>query len=211
LKNDRKKEEKRKQGRPSKSEAPRVPWDKVDELLVHGEKDENGDLDYPSFRNLAERFDVSHSSISKYAKQHNCLSRRKDAEKRKHELSDIKLGKLRAEESALKRDDMIRAIERFLIKFEQALVEDRVRCDNPTDYNTMVRLRAFVMGDADARTDLVAGLTLDDLIAAHAEYREAMIDSTPEMRGEVVPISGNAVKKSRKKPPVSRGDREPLR
>ena len=125
--------------------------------------------------------------------------RRKDAEKRKRELSDIKLGELRAEESALKRDDLIRAIERFLIKFEQALVEDRVRYDNPTDYNTMVRLRAFVMGDVDARNELVAGLTLDDLIEAHAEYRGAMIDSTPDMRGEVVPMSGNAVKKSRKK------------
>jgi hypothetical protein len=198
LKNDRKKK-KEKQGRPSKSEAPRVPWDEVDKLLVHGEADADGNIGFPSLRKLAERFNSSHSSISRYAKQHNCLSRRKDAEKRKHELSDIKLTELRAEESALKRDDMIRAIERFLLKFEQALVEDRVRCDNPTDYNTMVRLRAFVMGDADARTDLVAGLTLDDLIAAHAEYREAMIDSTPEMRGEVVPMSGNSVKKSRKK------------
>ena len=32
-------------------------------------------------------------------------------------LSDFKLSELRAGESALQRDDMIRAIERFLIKF----------------------------------------------------------------------------------------------
>ena len=110
-----------------------MPWNEVDELLVHGEKDEQGSIRFPSFRNLSKRYGVSHSSIAKYAKRHNCLLRRADSEKRKQTLSDFKLSELRAGESALQRDDMLRAIERFLIKFEQALVEDRVRCDNPTD------------------------------------------------------------------------------
>ena len=190
------KTKKRKIGRPSKSEKPRVPWDEVDELLVHGEKNEDGVLKYPSFRKLGERFDVAHSSIARFATQHNCLHRREQAEKNRKELSDIKLSELRADEIAVTKDDMIRTMDRFLMKFEQAVIEDRVRCDNPSDYNLILRLRAFVVGDAEARTELVAGLTLDDLIEAHAEYREELKKSTPEERGELVPLPVDETGKS---------------
>jgi hypothetical protein len=120
------------------------------------------------------------------------------------------LSELRADEIAVKKDDMIRTMDRFLMKFEQAVIEDRVRCDNPTDYNTIVRLRAFVIGDADARNELIANLTLDDLIEAHAEYREELRKSTPEQRGEVVPLPVDEKKKTTDAAPISREDHEPL-
>jgi uncharacterized protein YdcH (DUF465 family) len=203
------KKKKRKTGRPSKSETPRVAWDEVEQLLVHGEKNEEGVIEYPSFRCLGERFDVAHSTIAKFAKQHNCLHRREQAEKNRKEMSDIKLSELRADKIAVKRDDMIRAMDRFIFKFEKALMEDRVRCDNPTDYNTIIRLRAFVLGDADTRNELVAGLTLDDLIAAHDEYRKGLKESTPEMRGEVVPFPDTNQDKDDNNDIINKEDREP--
>jgi hypothetical protein len=181
----------RKIGRPKKNGEAKVPWDTVDKLLVHGEKvktDKGTSTHFPSFRELGKRFDVAHSSIARYSQQHNCLQRRAQAAKKVLQISDEKLAQFRADELTLKRDDMLRMLEKFLIQFEVALNEGRVRCDNPTDFNTMVRLRAFIIGDADERNELVAGLTLDDLIEAHKEYREAMIESTPEMRGELVPL-----------------------
>ncbi|MCP4605648.1 MAG: hypothetical protein GY847_34870 [Proteobacteria bacterium] len=181
--------EKRTRGRPLKGAVPRVPWDDVDSLIVNGEtiELENGTTTaFPSFREIGERYGVSHSLIAKYSRQHNCLRRRKQMEKRVHEMADLKLADFRSDELAIRKDDMIRAIDKFLLKFEQALCEDRVRVDNPTDYNTMVRLKAFILGDADSRQEHVGDITLEDLARRHADAKDSYKETTPEMRGEVI-------------------------
>lgn len=189
-------------GRRLKSEGPSFPREEVDRLLVHGEvrelEDGGGEyVHYPTYRELGERYGVAHSVIAKYATQHNCLNRRKQTKKRVRDISDDKLAELRAEALAVKRDDIVRAIDRFLVDFETALREGRVRCDNPSDYNTIVRLRAFVLGDSDSRAELIVGLTPEELARRHKEYQQAMGDSTPEVRGEVIPL-----------PAPARGDRD---
>jgi len=40
----------------------------------------------------------------------------------------------------------------YLVGFEQALGEGRVRFDNPTDFNTMLRLKEFILGGLLYRT-----------------------------------------------------------
>ncbi|MDJ0766778.1 MAG: hypothetical protein QNJ97_27645 [Myxococcota bacterium] len=183
---------KRSAGRPLKNVNPVVPWDEVDSLIVHGEavETENGTATvHPSFREIAKRYGVSHSLISKYSRQHNCMRRRKQLEKRVRELADLKIAEYRAEELAIRKDDMVRAIDKFLLQFEESLTEGRVRVDNPTDYNTMVRLRSFIMGDADSRQEHIDGITLDELARRHEEARNAVKETTPAMRGEVVKLS----------------------
>ena len=181
----------KKAGRPKKSTKSPVPWDTIDKLLVHGEKVKKGKATtthFPSFRELAKRFGISHSSISRYATHHNCLQRRTQATKKVLKFSDDKLAQYRAEELALKRDDLLRMLEKFMVQFEEALSEGRVRCDNPTDFNTMVRLREFLLGNADANTGVVANITLEKIAERYEQMQKEWDESTPEMRGEVVPI-----------------------
>ena len=166
-------------GRPMKNDGPAFPAEEVDRLIVHGEEVPVGDgsavtVAFPSFREIARRFDVSHSLIARYAQQHDCLGRRKRAQRRIEHRADEKLIELRAEALAVTRDDQVRTIDRFLVQFERALQEGRVRCDNPSDFNVMVRLREFILGEADSRTEVVNGMpTLEELQARHREMLQA--------------------------------------
>ena len=185
---DDKKNKPRSRGRPLKNAGPSVPWDQVDMLLVHGEATEEGGVVYPGYREIAERYSVAHSMIAKYAKHHNCLTRRKQAKKRMQEMADEKLSELRADKLAISKDDTLRIIDRFVAQFEEALKEGRVRCDNPTDYNTMMRLRSYIQGDADARAELVGGLSLEEIERLHKETADSWDRSSPKIRGEVVKL-----------------------
>ncbi|WP_437810776.1 hypothetical protein [Sorangium sp. So ce1078] len=77
----------RARGRPRRADAPIVPWDEVDRLLVFGErvKDEATGRDavsFPSYTGLAERYGVSKSRIWQYAKRAKCLRRREESRER---------------------------------------------------------------------------------------------------------------------------------
>lgn len=179
-------------GRPTKGDGYAFPHDEVDNLLVHGETVEAEDgghrqVKYPSYRELAEKYGVAHSLIGKFAREHNCLARRQQAEKRVRSMSDIKLAEMRADEFAVSRDDGIRCIDRFLAQFEAAVLEGRVRCDNPPDYNLMTRLKAFLLGEADSRHQELGGITLEDMQAAHARLlkQEEEIRRNPAITGMV--------------------------
>ncbi len=176
-------------GRRIKSDGPALPRDEVDRLLVHGEAvvladGKSGTVRYPSYRELADRYGVAPSLVAKYSKEHNCLVRRKQSKKRAQELADEKLAELRAEDLAVSRDDAVRIIDRFVLQFDEALKEGRVRCDNPADLNTMLRLKALLLGDADSRQETLGGLTLEDVQQRHKAMLENWDTSTPEMRGE---------------------------
>lgn len=182
-----------KSGRPRNVDGDAFPHDEVDELLVHGETVEaeegvHSRARYPSYREIAERYGVAHSLIGKFSKEHNCLARRQQAEKRVREMSDLKLAEMRADDFAISRDDGIRCIDRFLAQFELAVVEGRVRCDNPPDYNLMMRLKAFLMGDADSRHEEL-GITLEDMQRGHARLlaTEERIRQNPAITGMVYP------------------------
>jgi hypothetical protein len=73
----------RKPGRPRKAEAPLIPFEELDRLLVFGEvkqlDDGSSTTVYPTHRALAERYGVVPSVIASYAKSHNCTRRREEA------------------------------------------------------------------------------------------------------------------------------------
>ncbi|MCC6649270.1 MAG: hypothetical protein IT374_27335 [Polyangiaceae bacterium] len=176
-------------GRPRKGEGPRVPYEELDRILVFGEvvpcEDGNGTtVVFPSYRELADRYGVSHSVVADYAKSRNVQRRRKEALARVQAKAEQKLVEARATAIAYSKDDELRIIDGYLAGFEKALADGRVRFDNPADFNTMVRLKEFVQGNADSRQEIHASLSLEVLQARHRQMIRA-VDVTAEERGVV--------------------------
>jgi len=179
-----------KTGRPRKSDGPKVPYDEIDRLLVHGEVVEaeagGTTVVYPSYRNLGSRYGCAHSLIAQYARKHNCMRRRKEAQARVVAQTDMKLVELRATALAVTKDEALQIIDAYLSGFGKAIAEDRVRFDNPTDFNTMLRLKEFIQGGADSRQEIHAALSLEDIQARHARMLRASRQASAEERGEVI-------------------------
>jgi hypothetical protein len=180
-------------GRPTKAEGPRVPYEEVDKILVFGEIVPTGRGDettvyFPSYREIAERYGVSNSVISDYAKSRNVQRRRKEAALRVQAKVEQKVVELRATAIAFSKEDELRIIDSYLAGFEKAIAEERVRFDNPADFNTMVRLKEFVMGNADSRQEINASLSLEVLQTRHRQMMRT-VDVSPAERGEVAPAA----------------------
>lgn len=182
--------ESRDRGRPRKGDAPFVSWQEVDRLLVFGEKvvDEAGgheDVRYPSFREVAQRFGVSKSLIGQYADKHNCMNRREENRAREQIQFEQELVKKRAKSRALSTDDELRIIDDYLRGFEQAVKEDRVRYDNPADFNTMVRLKEFKQGRADSRQEVHGLISLEEIQARHKALQARLSAQEPALAGRI--------------------------
>ncbi len=191
----------RKNGRPAKGDAPRVPYEELDRILVFGEvvtceDGESTTVQYPSYRDLARRYGVCNSVIARYSKKHNCLRRREQASARIAVETDKKLVDLRSTAIAMSREDELRIIDTYLAGFEGALADGRVRFDNPTDFNLMVRLKEFIQGGADSRQEIHAALSLEDIQARHRRMLKTVEASSTAECGELddrmlaAPISG---------------------
>lgn len=175
-------------GRPRKADGPRVNYSEVDRALVFGDvvegaDGETTDVRYPSYREIAARYGVSHSLIAQYSKRHDCLRRRESARVRITFRAEQKLVELRASAMAYSRDDELRLIDTFLLGFEKALAEGRVRYDDPSDFNLMVRLKAFIQGGADSRQEVRAAFSLEELQSRHRELLRRSAEVTPALAG----------------------------
>ena len=185
----------RKPGRPRKAEAPIIPLEELDRVLVFGEvKELEGGATttvYPSYRQVAERYGVAPSYVASYVKSHNCLRRREEAKTRLALRVEDKLLEKRAEAIAVAQADVVRMIDEFLLSFEKALKEGRVRSDNPTDVNTFVRLKEFILGGADSRQELHAALSLESI---QQRYERMLRDhrDAPELTGVVEDLPARA-------------------
>ncbi|MFZ5786914.1 MAG: hypothetical protein ACOY3Y_10775 [Acidobacteriota bacterium] len=180
----------RPRGRPKRVDAPIVPWDDVDRLLVHGEtvKDEETgqkSTSFPSLSELGKRYGVSKNRIWQYASKHKCLERRKESEAREQIRYDRIVSARRAEARALATSDVVRVVDAYIVGFEQALEEGKVRFDSPADLDRMVRLKELLLGNADSRQELQGGITLEAIQARHQRVRAQVDRLTPEVSGEV--------------------------
>jgi len=186
----------RQRGRPSKADAPLVPWNEVDGLLVLGEAvtdEATGESvrRFPSFREVAERYGVSKSLVGRYAAKHNCLKRREENRVREQIQFETEVVKKRAKARALSADDAVRIIDDYLQRFDEALEEGRVRFDSAGDFNTMLRLKEFVQGRADSRQEIQGMLTLEEIQARHRRLRDELDGLDPGLSGAVVPDDGD--------------------
>jgi hypothetical protein len=92
----------RRAGRPTKNEGPRVNYAELDHLIVFGEpgNDPAEPVRYPSYRELAARYGVAVSVIGEYGRKHKCQKRRKAAARRIRALVDQKMSELHADARA---------------------------------------------------------------------------------------------------------------
>jgi hypothetical protein len=182
-------EERRRPGRPRHQDAPVIPFEELDRLLVHGEvkllEDGKRTTVFPTYRELADKYGVVASVIAEYAKRHNTMKRRKLAEARVEKRTDEKLVELRSDALAFGDARLLELIDAFLVEFEKALKEGRVRADSPADVNTLVRLRSFLQGGADSRAEVNHGLSLEVLSERHERYLRDAENSTPAMAGVI--------------------------
>lgn len=172
-------------GRPRKNDLPRIDYNELDRLLVFGEivptDDKTGStVFYPSNRELARRFGVAHSLITRYSRQHNCIARRKEAQARVHIKADQKLIERRATAIAFKKEDELRIIDSYLEGFQTAMAEGRVRFDSVADFNTLVRLKEFIQGGPDSRQEIQGQVTLEALQERHDRMMRTL-DEAPDM------------------------------
>jgi hypothetical protein len=155
---------------------------------------------YPTYRALAERFGVAPSVIASYAKSRNCLKRREQTATRVAVRTEEKLIDLRAEAIAVGEDRLVQMIDEYLLNFEKALKEGRVRADNPTDVNTLARLKAFILGGADSRQEVRNILSLESLQERYARAMREQRDATPAMGGVLDVRAGPVVETERGEP-----------
>lgn len=185
-------EERRRPGRPRHQDAPVIPFAELDRLLVFGEVSMNDDgtpsTVYPTYRQLAAKYGVVASVIADYAKSHNTMKRRKLAEARVEKRTDEKIVELRSDALAFGDARLIELIDAFLVEFETALKEGRVRADSPADVNTLVRLRSFLQGGADSRAEVQNSLSLEVLSERHERWVRDLENSTPAMAGVVIDV-----------------------
>jgi len=185
----------RHRGRPKKQDMPNIDYNELDKLLVFGEvvpvPAENGggtNVVFPSYRDLAERFGVVVSTIGDYAKKHDCLKRRERAKLRTQARVEEKLVERRAESIAVSKEQEIEIIDTYLVGFKTALAEGRVRYDSPADYNTMARLKEFLLGGADSRQETHGVLSLEQLQVRHRQAQQMMEGASPAERGAVAAL-----------------------
>lgn len=181
----------KKNGRPRKGDGPKVNYEELDRLLVLGDLVDATDggepaVSFPSYREIARRYGIAHSVVADYAKKHDCLRRRERARERLLAKTEEKLLDLRAVAIAFSKEDAVATIDSYLVRFREAVSDGRVRVDNPTDFNTMLRLKEFVLGGADSRQEVHAALSLEVLQARHREMLRAIETSNEVERGGVV-------------------------
>jgi hypothetical protein len=178
----------RARGRPRRAEAPIVPWDEVDRLLVFGERVKDAatgreGVSFPSYTELAARYGVSKSRIGQYATRAKCLRRREEARERVQARYEQKVVERRAEARALGTEDVVRIIDGYIEGFRRAVDEGKVRFDSPADLDRLVRLKELMLGNADSRQEIQGGLTLDAIQQQHQRLRGQLDALTPELAG----------------------------
>lgn len=181
--------QRRGRGRPRKNDEPLIPYEQLDRALVFGEvkvlEDGTHTTVYPTYRVLAERYGVAVSVIAQYSKTRNCLRRREQTATRVAVRTEERMIDLRADALAVGEDRLVQMIDEFLLGFERALKEGRVRADNPTDVNTFARLKAFIQGGADSRAEVRSILSLESLQERYARVMRERRDATPAMAGVI--------------------------
>lgn len=185
----------RRPGRPKRADAPVIPWDVVDKLLVHGEvvvDPRNGQeaLRFPSLAVLAKRYGISRTLVWKYASRAKCFERRKEARAKILARTDAKVIEKVSNARAAASSDVAGIVDTFISGFRKALDDGKVRFDSPADLDRLVRLRELVNGNADTRSDITGGLTLEALQVRHRRLRSQLDGMSPELAGTTTQVAG---------------------
>lgn len=160
-------------GKPRKNQDP-VNWDAIEHLLVFGETYEfNGRtlIRFPTHLDLAKRFNVDRSAVSRRARELKADERRASVQQRiTTEVETI----IVAEHAAAivhGREQMIGICQDLISQFKEQVRLKKIRVDSVADFNTLIRLHEFLTGAPDQRGELSHVIKLEDLQERH---RQAM-------------------------------------
>jgi hypothetical protein len=186
----------RRPGRPKRADAPIIPWDVVDRLLVFGEvthdpRTGQEAVTFPSLAELAERYGVSRNRMWQYASKARCFARREEARLKTQETYERKVIEKVASSRALATADVAGIVDSYISGFRQALDEGKVRVDSPADLDRLVRLKELLAGNADSRSELRGELTLEAIQARHRRLRGQVESITPELAGTQGDVAGD--------------------
>lgn len=186
---------KRRPGRPKRADAPVIPWETIDRLLVHGEvvvDPQNGQeaLRFPSLAVLAKRYGISRTLVWKYANRAKCFERRKEARAKILARTDAKVIEKVSNARAAASSDVAAIVDTFILGFRKALDEGKVRVDSAADLDRLVRLKELINGNADSRNELTGGITLEALQSRHRQLRGQVEAMSPELAGTTALVVG---------------------
>jgi hypothetical protein len=164
----------------------RVDWEAVENDYVWGEtlsQREDGSYvrKYPTFKQLGKKFGCAPSVVHYYAKRGNWADRRLRAIKQTKEEFDAELAKSRARSTA----DVVETMDRWIKGFDDKLRQGKVDTTSVVDLDKIVRLRAFVLGQGDSRTEVKVTVTLDMLQQRHQASRARLLDAVGPVAGEL--------------------------
>jgi hypothetical protein len=179
---------KRPRGRPKRADAPVVPWDEVDRLLIFGEtikdpKTGQEAVRFPSLADLAKRYGISRNLVWRYSNRAKCFQRREEARLKTQARFEQKVIEQTANSRAAASSDVGEIVNVFVSAFRRALDEGRVRTDSPSDLDRLIRLRALIDGGPDSRSELTGTVTLEALQARHRRLRDQVDGMAPELSG----------------------------
>ena len=153
-----------------------IDWDLAETFFVQGEtfveKNKQGDLirKKPSYRDVARRFKCSDSLVHYHGKKRNWTEKRVTWERMaaQHVAEEV------AKSRAYSFGEAAGILDAWLSKFQKSLEDDKVRFDSLSDFNTAIRLKAFIEAQgSDAANKSTSGVTLEELQRRHKEHRDA--------------------------------------
>ncbi len=167
-------------------ELSRIDWEAIETEYVWGDtlgQREDGTFlrKYPTFKQLAKKYGLATATVHYHAKRGKWADRRLAVIAKTKAAFDEELAKARGRESA----NVVDTLDRWIKKFDANLTADKIPADTVSDLNTVVRLRSFVLGGGDSRTEARVLVTLDMLHDRHAKQRGRIIEAHGEVAGEL--------------------------
>lgn len=166
-----------------------IDWDLAESFYVQGEiiieKTRHGDLERkkPSLKDVAMRFGCPVSTLHYQSKKRKWQEKRETWER----MAAKEVSEAVAKARALSFAEGAAILDAWLLKFEQAVKEDKVRFDSISDFNTALRLKAFIEAQGSNAADTNSEVTLADLQRKHKEQRARGEQTSRAMTGVLEP------------------------
>ncbi len=165
-----------------------IDWDLAESFFIQGEifleRNKQGDLirKKPSYADIGRRFKCASSLVHYHAKRRNWVEKRETWERMAAQHVYEEVSKARAYSFG----EAAGILDSWLMKFEQALRENKVRFDSVSDFNTAIKLKAFIESQGSEAADTSGqAVTLQELQAKHRELRDASRELDPAVTGVI--------------------------
>lgn len=175
-------EQSRRPGRPGRPRGrfdARVDWAIIETEYIHGLAQDPTDAGatvgrhWPTFRELGARHDVSYSLVHRKAQRYGWAQRRDNTREAFTQALDAEMAKA----AAVSTVEQVQYLDEYIRTFGKNIKAGRVRADVINDYDKAARLREFLLGNADSRTENTHVLTLD---AMQARFKDRQVERLAE-------------------------------